>query len=202
MAVFALVLRSVRYENILRSPNSQPRQVVFAVSDGTSVAQATAFLSFDLVNDPPMLDLNGPALGSDLSLTFHEGSLPLLITSQHVVLSDVDSPLLEYVSIQLTGVSDEGLEGLSTPTISSPELEVTDFPEFIEVRGPASPARFVSLLSSLSYFNHAEEPTEGERKVLFLASDGEANSTVVTSTIAVQLVNGCSSAPVKQWLSL
>jgi hypothetical protein len=188
-ADFSAVLGSVRYDNILRSPSSQVRRAVFTVSDGTSVTQATAFISFDLVNDQPVLDLNGAPPGSDVSQTFLEGSVAIQVTSQSLMVTDVDSPLLDYALVQLTSSPDGASEGLSSATMISPELTVTASPTSIEVRGPASSDAFTAVLSTLRYFNNAEEPTAGERVILFLVSDGELNSTVVSSTVIVQLVN-------------
>ena len=189
LADFSSVLSSVRYDNVLRSPAPQVRRAVFEVSDGTSMSQATAFVSFDLVNDPPALDLNGPPPGSDLSLTFAEGSPPILITSESPTVTDVDSALLEYVTIQLTTSPDGTLEGLSIASTAPPELAITASPRSILAQGPASSAAFASFLSTISYSNSAEEPTPGDRVVLFLASDGELNSTVASSIITVQSVN-------------
>ena len=189
VADFSSVLSSVRYENILQSPDPSVRRAVFAVSDGTSVSQATAFISFNLVNDPPVLDLNGPPQGSDLTSVFVEGSPSIPVTSAGLTITDVDSPNIDYVSILLTSSPDGTLEGLTVEPASSPGLTITSSLTVIDLTGPALASSYASILSGVRYFNNAEEPTEGDRVVIFVANDGELNSTVVQSTITVQSVN-------------
>ena len=186
---FSSVLRSVSYNNVLQSPSPVLRRAVFAVSDGTSVSQATAFISFDLVNDPPILDLNGPPPGSDLSVTFLEGSPAIPITSSGLTLNDVDNPLIDLALIQLSSSPDGVSEGISLPPTVDPALTIMASQTLIAIRGPASSSIFASVLASVQYFNTAEEPAEGERVVRFVVSDGELNSTVVTSTVSVVTIN-------------
>ena len=186
---FITVLRSISYNNVLQSPASLLRRATFAVSDGISVSLATAFISFDLVNDPPLLDLNGSPPGTDISLPFLEGSAAVAVTSSELALNDVDSPLIDHAIVHLTSSPDSMVEGIFVSATVGSDVTITASSTLLEIRGPAVISSFASILTSVMYFNTAQEPTEGERAVLFVVNDGELNSTVVSSTITVRNVN-------------
>ena len=186
---FSMILSSVSYNNILQNPNPLVRRVVFTVDDGMSSSVATAFISFDLVNDPPILDINGPSVGFNLTVTFSEGSSPIAVTSSELILNDVDSALLEYAVIQLVSSPDASEEGISISSVVDPVLTVVSSPTLIQIRGSASASAYTAILSSVRYFNNAEEPTEGDRIIHFTVNDGESNSTVVSSIVIVRSVN-------------
>ena len=185
---FASVLQSTSYNNILASPSASQRQVEFTVSDGNMVTIATTLVTFNLVNDPPLLDLNGPQQGNDFATDFFEGSLPVPATSE-LALQDVDSLFLHFATVQLSPILDGVLEGLlySRSETDTP-LNITISPNLIEFRGAAPLSTYAAVLQDISYFNRAEEPTAGQRMVEFVVSDGEANSSAVT-TITVLQVN-------------
>ena len=187
---YLTILSSVSYNNVLQSPDSLIRMVVFTVSDGSSVSAATAYVSFDLVNDPPVLDLNGPQPGSSVTITYIEGSPPIVITSSGLFLNDIDSPLLQFVFVQLVSSPSTDSEGISiASSVVDPRLTITSSPTSIQINGPASALTFTSALLTITYYNDAEEPTEGNRMIYFTANDGELNSTITSTVIIVRQVN-------------
>lgn len=184
---FASVLQSISYNNILTSPSANQRQVEFTVSDGNMVTMATTLVTFNLVNDPPILDLNGPQQGNDFVTDFFEGSLPVP-TSSELVLQDVDSLFLHFATIELGPILDGVLEGLSyNSSQTDTSLAITTSRSLIEVRGAAPLSSYAAVLQDISYFNNAGEPTEGQRVVEFVVSDGEANSSAVTTIMVLQV---------------
>lgn len=184
---FASVLQSISYNNILTSPSANQRQVEFTVSDGNMVTMATTLVTFNLVNDPPILDLNGPQQGNDFVTDFFEGSLPVP-TSSELVLQDVDSLFLHFATIELGPILDGVLEGLSyNSSQTDTSLAITTSRSLIEVRGAAPLSSYAAVLQDISYFNNAGEPTEGRRVVEFVVSDGEANSSAVTTIMVLQV---------------
>ena len=185
---FAAILTSITYNNILASPADEQRQVEFRVSDGLAVAIATTFVTFSLVNDPPIVDVNGPQQGSNFTTVFLEGSPPIQITSLQLAIRDVDSLSLSFALIQLSGVTDNDTESISIVS-SNTTLQVSTSPSLISLEGIATLEHYSMLLRSLTYANNAEEPTPGLRLVTFTVSDGEANSSPVTTTISVESVN-------------
>jgi len=185
---FTEILRTVQYNNILQRPSSSMRTVRYIISDGELIAEAVTLVSFNLFNDPPFLDLNGPLPGVERISTYTEGSVPLQVASPDFVLNDIDSDDLSLAVINLSVRPDGELEGLSLRSTPS-QLIVNAAPATIEVRGQAPVSVYASILAGVDYFNMAEEPTGGDRIVTMVVSDGESNSSVVMSTIQVQVVN-------------
>ncbi len=186
----AAVLLSVTYDNTLASPSAEQRLIEFAVSDGISVSTAMTFVTFSLVNDPPVIDLSGPQQGLDFETEFFEGSPPIPVASPDVSVRDVDSPFLQSALIQLIpSPGNEQEEGLDFDvSLVHPSLVVTSSPGGITVEGEAAPDSYTSVFASITYFNVAEEPVPGVRLVTFFVSDG-SNSSTALSTIVVQSVN-------------
>ena len=190
---FALALRSTQYSNSLKAPSSQRREVLFTVSDGQSTAQATAFISFSLVNDPPIVDLNGPPLGNDFVIGFSEGSQPIHPFSTELIIRDIDSPLLANATITLSSVLDQ--EGL-TSSFTDPSIELVISANTIIMFGLASPLRYTTALSSIFYYNNATEPSEGVRVIQVLVSDGQNSSVPAIAMVTVTPIN---DPPVISW---
>ena len=186
---FASLLQTVSYNNVLASPSADQRQVEFTISDGAAVTMATTFVTFNLVNDPPLLDLNGPQEGNDFMTAFYEGSSPVPITS-HLVLQDVDSSSLHFATAQLSPILDGTLEGLTynDSQMNSSPTNVTISRGLVEIRGVAPLSSYAAVLQDVHYFNNADEPTVAQRMVELTVSDGETNSSAV-ATIMVVPVN-------------
>ena len=187
---FAVLLRSVTYDNVLASPAADLRRVQFGVSDGSAVSLATTFVTFSLVNDPPIVDLNGPSQGTDFETEFFEGSSPILVASPQLAIRDVDSNFLHFATVNFFPVSDVNSEGLLLDSsLVVPPLQVTISPILIEIEGVATLEEYAAILQTVAYVNTADEPTGGLREVEFIVNDGEANSTLVRTAITVRPVN-------------
>ena len=183
---FAQALRSAQYSNSLMAPSSQRRDVLFTVSDGQSSATATAFISFSLVNDPPIVDLNGPPLGNDFMIEFTEGSQPVHPFSTDLIIRDIDSPLLSNATITLSPVLDQ--EGL-TSSFNDASIQLLVSADTIVLVGLASTLRYTTALSTIFYYNNASEPSGGVRVIQVTVNDGQDNSTPAVSMVTVTPIN-------------
>lgn len=64
------------YQSYIYRPTDGPRVVTFVVTDQLSLPSlpATATINFNSIDNPPVLDLNGPAQpGNDFSVIYTEG---------------------------------------------------------------------------------------------------------------------------------
>ena len=189
-ADFATVFRAVNYNNVLQNPTTSTRRVEFSVSDGSAETIAATLIFFSATNDPPLLDLNGPDLGSDFRVSFVEESNPVVITSGQLTLQDVDSSFIQSTVVQLSTNPDGTSESLQlSQSPIDPSLRITTSEGFIQIDGQASSSTYAALLRSVHYANSADEPSAGVREIYFVVSDGFANSTVVVSRVDVVLVN-------------
>ena len=187
---YAAVLESLTYEHTsLTDPTSGTRSLTFVVFDGIDESQPEEVpLFFTAVNDPPVLDLNGPTAGFNFEATFIEDQVTSVqIVSPDSQLIDVDNMTIASVNVTLSPVLDIGQETIlltdGGTTYSDTEFFITT------TRGPGKVSTFLRALHTLRYQNLAEEPTGGVRTITFIANDGISDSETVISTITVQTVN-------------
>ena len=189
---FIPVIQTVMYVNSFVTNDQLDRlqggkTIEISANDGMLNSQtASAFVTFTSVNDPPLLDLNGPLPGTSFSATFEEGDATVMVISPQLTVNDVDTQLLQSASVQLDGVLDSSSEVLFTTTSAGGIVSVFDAERLtLTLTGPASAVDFQQVLRSLFYQNSVAEPTVGERTLTFVVSDGEANSSPATSTVVV-----------------
>ena len=188
---YSRLLSSIGYVNTLTNPTGGRRMVEFVVSDGLlNSTTATAFVGFTLINNPPIVDLNGPEAGGNFTTTFLEGSDAINITNLEVIIRDVDSTAVSSGMVRLTNPVDGNLEGLSLRNQETALiLMFSEDNSTLLVTGAADASIYSSIFQQLQYYNAAEEPTTGERLITFIVSDGELNSSTVYTTIVVNQVN-------------
>lgn len=189
---FISVMKTIAYVNsfVLNDQIDQlqgGKTIELSANDGMLSSEvASVFVTFAAVNDPPLLDLNGPLPGTSFSASFEEGDTAVLAVSPQLTVRDVDSQLLQVATVQLSGVLDTSNEVLFTTASAGGIRSVFDARSLIlTLTGPATVADFQQVLRSLFYQNSASEPNIGERTLVFVVSDGEVSSTQATSTVTV-----------------
>ncbi|MET0074000.1 MAG: Ig-like domain-containing protein [Candidatus Thiodiazotropha lotti] len=94
----------------------------FSVNDGTadSVASYTMTVDVTAVNDAPALDLDSNdssgQSGADFAAAFTEDGGAVSIADADAVLSDIDSPTLQSLTVTITNLSDGASESLAANT--------------------------------------------------------------------------------------
>ena len=185
---FAAILASTKYANDMVFPTFSIREVQFTVYDEQSTSMATTFITFSQVNNPPIVDLNGPEAGTNYSSTFYEDTDPIKVFSSSLTIHDIDSASLQNASISLFA-SRDSLEGLMLSESDSTFQIILTEPNTITITGSGSIEEYVSLLVNVMYYNNVKEPTVGERSVRVTVSDGEDESQPSYSHITVLSVN-------------
>ena len=188
IANYSRVIETLSYEHKSDGDTTGGTRVItIAVFDGLNSSHPVdAFIFFSEVNDAPVIDLNGPAAGSNYETVFEEGS-GLINISDQATLIDVDNTVLVNLTITLSQIQDGVQERIVIITPSGDELlgQQIVYP----LLGGASAVDLQAVLRSSQYVNEAEEPTAGDRVIEFTASDGEATSAPVFTTLTVQTVN-------------
>jgi len=193
---FVTVLETLSYINTFVETDQLDQlvggQVIeFTANDGSLSSQTvSAFITFSAVNDPPLVDLNGPEPGTGFAATFEEDSAAVLVVSPQLTITDVDSQLLQSAMAQLSGILDQSSETLFTTEVAAGISSTFDpSTAVLTLSGSATVESYQSVLRSLSYRDTASEPTPGTRTVTVTVNDGEANSVPRTSTISVANIN-------------
>ncbi|MCP4425025.1 MAG: tandem-95 repeat protein [Chloroflexi bacterium] len=164
----------------------------FAVEDGAggNISSTVFNITINPVNDLPVVDLNGVGVGLDYNAAFTEGAAAVAIVAADAVVTDADNANLTSVTATLTNNLDGAAESLSVTTggigIGANYNAATGV---LSLTGPASVANFQTVLRTLVYDNTTQDPTEAVRLVEISADDGDDNSLIAKSFVAVTAVN-------------
>ncbi len=175
-------LRSVRYNNTSDNPSTLARTVTWIASDGSDPsAPVTSTINVSTTNDAPELTAGG-------ALTYTENDPPAAIDTT-ITVSDDDDTNLESATAQITGNYQNGQDVLSfvnTPNITAIFTAATGT---LTLTGSDTLANWQTALRSVRYHNTSDNPSTLARTVTWIANDGDASSTPVTSTINISAVN-------------
>ena len=163
-------------------------------------ASATVSVTVTCVDDPPAVDLNGPAAGIDFTASFTEGGGAVaIVDAAALTTSDLDSPNLASATVTLTNLVDTGQETLAVdpatvaPTVSAITANYNGGTGVLALTGPATLAQFQTALRSLTYNNGSANPDQTARVISVVVNDGASNSPVATSTVTVNAINSAPS---------
>ncbi|MEM9353969.1 MAG: hypothetical protein AAGA92_13225, partial [Planctomycetota bacterium] len=171
-----------------------PLEFIVTVSDEDPTTPLTASEMFVLTIDggsDPVVDLNGEAPDSDFAAGYQEGSPAELIVDPGLTVEDADSTTLASATITLTNPQDGNAESLSIDTSNTSISPVAYDPTtgVLSLIGVAPVSECQQVLRSLRYQNTSQDPTEGDRVVSVVVSDGASESATVNSTVTVTAVN-------------
>ena len=195
IANYAAVLMSLSYQNSRQgNPTAGTRVISFTLFDGISFsAPVQTNLFIGGVNDFPVVDLNGPAPGSDFQTSFEEDVDDLVAAvSQNLTITDVDSTELAFINITFSSRPDGSNEKVVVETTGTSFSFNETGNSFILAPVDFSMlpiSDFVDVLRTLQYQNEAEEPSTGIRVLQIMASDGIDISPAVYSRITIFLNN-------------
>ncbi len=181
----------------------------YDVTDGTDTDSGQVDITIVPVNDPPVVDLNGPAAGEDYADTFTEGGPPVALADATVAVTDQDDIRVPFVKIDfdastLLDAGDEFLEiggvdfqlDAATSSTTTVTIGTTDY----DVTFTAATARFdivrtdglemtlaqaEVVLRTTAYRNDSVLPTVGDRDFDICTNDGDADSNTATTVISV-----------------
>ena len=156
----------------------------------TSAAQ-TFVITVTAVNDAPLVDLNGPAAGTDFAATYTEGNPAVAIVDPAALtVSDVDNVNLASATVTITNLLDPSFEQLGANTggtsITANYVAATGV---LTLTGADTLANYQAVLRSLTYLNSSTAPTETPRTISVVANDGTDDSNIAISIVTVIGVN-------------
>ena len=170
------------------------RTILFAVEDGRFFSnESAAYVTFTLVNDAPVVDLDSAGPGFDFTTRFIEGAGPISIanTLAGFEVSDDDNANLQRLDCVLTNPIDLGDEFIQlnsslpsglTATFSANET-------VLQITGDVSVEDYRTALSLIVYNSNTSNPSPAARVVDVYVFDGELTSLIATTTITFEIVN-------------
>lgn len=183
---FAVVLRSVTYENTSEDPTSTTRDISFqAIDFDNTLPDASNFVvtvGIVAVNDAPI------AATSSGDLTYTEDDPSTLVDSE-ILVTDVDNANLEGATISLTSNFVEGEDLLEFTNQNGITGSFDTATGILTLTGSSSVANYQAALRDVRYFNTSQSPSPLTRTTSFLVDDGEASSVIATKNILVIPIN-------------
>ncbi|MDK9703948.1 MAG: tandem-95 repeat protein [Sulfuritalea sp.] len=155
---------------------------------GTLTDADSVILNIAGVNDAPVLDLDGSVAGTGYATTFTEDGAAVRITDSDQVLTD-DATNLASATIKLSNWKDGDVLSIgSIPagiaySLSGPNNNI------LTLSGSASVEDYRVALRAITYANTSENPDTTPRTLTIVVNDGEYDSSVATSTVAVAAIN-------------
>jgi len=205
------LLRSITFQS--DNPNPALNRTVTFDLAGTV---RTEMLTFQPVNNAPVLDLNGPSFGSFTLVSYLENG-PLKAIAPSAVVRDVDSADFSGGSLRVTFVtgatnSDQlAIKTNEAVTVSAGTVSVngtaigtlsggnngSDL--LIDFNSNATPALITTLIRQIGYSNSSEDPSTGPKLIAFRIKDGDGTKDGGYDTdvaFAAIQVTGVNDAPV------
>ncbi|WP_035247523.1 DUF7948 domain-containing protein, partial [Desulfogranum mediterraneum] len=178
---------NVTFDNV-SSPN-------IVVAGGSTDAFVVKFLS----SAPPAIDLDSDdssgATSADFAAAWIEGNGPVGITDAlDAALTDADSTHLESLTVTISNPADGAAELLAADTTGTSISASYDADNnILTLFNPDTIANYQQVLRTISYDNTSTVSDTSAREITFVATDGNGNSNLATTTLTI---NGINSAPV------
>ena len=206
---FQDTLFSLTYTNIAEEPTPGLRQIYLQADDGM-LASEVSFISVEveLVNDIPVIDLNGPTVpGSSSAVNYIEG-LGEVLLAPNVTLADNDHQELQMFVVRIVNAPDRESEILTvtynhsminasadngtTVDLFNISVSYNASLNVLVLSGASNISNYQTLLQTITYDNYEAMPgfpNTAVRTIEFLAYDGEGYSNSTLAYVTFHSVN-------------
>ncbi|PQO25491.1 hypothetical protein C5Y96_24435 [Blastopirellula marina] len=158
---------------------------IIAVENGKPSNADVEELMIDVRVGRPVVDLNGEDQeGIDYDAVFQVGHGPISVVDSDLTVSDENDDMLQSAKVTLTNPMDGAAESLSID-VEGTNISVEYADGSILLSGEDTAENYANVLKTLTYNNTNEDADPASRLVEITVSDGEYDSAVATSTIAV-----------------
>ena len=164
--------------------------VVIAIDQGTPPLADAEVFTVEVVNRPPMIDLNGPDTGIDFSATFTEDGGPVAAVGSNLTVSDADGTTLASATVRITNLLDGASESLMVDTSGTSIVASYDSATgILQLTGVDSADNYQMVLRTLHYDNTSQNPDTTDRQIEVIVNDGMEVSAPAVSTMRIVAVN-------------
>ncbi|MGF1491304.1 MAG: Ig-like domain-containing protein [Microcoleaceae cyanobacterium] len=194
MEDYEKALGLIVYDNASRDPDTTQRVITVSVSDAfDSSNTATSTISINAFDDPPVVDLDTTATGTDYADTFTENDPAVSIGNPgNIGITDPDNPDINSATIRLLNPTDTveslGITEVVGGTLPS-GITVSTTSDQINLSGLFSQEDYEDALDQIFYINTCDNPSAGVRQIQVVVNSGGVISVPATSAITVVPVN-------------
>lgn len=161
------------------------RVKIIAVENGSPVNADVEELLIDVRVGRPVIDANGEEQeGVDYDAVFQVGHGPVSVVAGDLTVSDDNNATLQSAEVRLTNPLDGENETLNV-NVEGTNITATYSEGSISLTGEDTVENYAAVLQSLTYNNSNSDADPASRVVEIIVNDGEFESAVATSTIAV-----------------
>ena len=207
---FQDTLSSLTYSNLAEEPTPAIRNISLqAVDTGNRESEIVfIYVAIELVNDFPVIDLNGPSSpGTSNAVNYIEG-LGEIFLAPNITLADNDHQNLESFTVRIVNAPDEQSEILAitytenTTNVSminstmaewfNITIEYNSSVNVLMLNGLSSLYNYQTLLQTITYDNYEAMPgfpNTAPRMIEFIAYDGTNYSLPTLAYLTFQSVN-------------
>jgi Ca2+-binding RTX toxin-like protein len=168
-------IRSVSYTNSSDNPIITPRVISVQLNDGGLINNLSLIpastVTIIAVNDTAVVDLNGTAAGTSVSLSYTDNQVSRVIAPLATVF-DVDSAVASRALVRISNVFPEDLLSFTAPAGSGISGSYNAANGTLTLLGNAPMALYQAALRSVSYTNSSASPNTSSRQVTFQIDDG------------------------------
>jgi len=158
---------------------------IIAVENGQPSSADVEDLMIDVRVGRPVVDLNGEDQeGIDFDAVFQVGHGPVSVVDSDLTVSDENDDMLQSAKVTLTNPLDGAEESLSID-VEGTNISVEYADGSILLSGEDTAENYATALKTLTYNNDNADADPTSRLVEITVSDGQYDSAVATSTIAV-----------------
>ena len=195
---FQNVLSTLTYVNTAEEPILEERIITITGFDGLFYSEEEN-ISIVIIaeNDPPVVDLNGPAIDINYLTEFEEGGLPVAIANtSSLTITDNDNINLERITVELTNIFDIGKEILAVDDDALAKTSITSSYNktngVLSLTGNALLAEYLDVLKTVTYNNLESMPGNPNttlRVIVTTAYDQQNSSIPAITYITFASVN-------------
>ncbi len=131
---------------------------------------------------PPVLDLNGPKLGSGYTTYFVIGGKAVKIVSNSLTIDSARANL-SSATIKITNLKNGSSEKLAVNLSGTSISADTSSDGVLKLSGTDSVSNYEKVLRTASYVNNAASPNKVTRRISFVVNDGQLNSNTEVSKV-------------------
>ena len=171
------------------------RTLAFSVNDGIfSSNRALAYVQFELINDPPSVDLDSATVDSGFSTSFTEqsGSIPIVNLNNYFIM-DEDNVNLTSLTCTISNPLDNDEELFITGTLPSGIALTSSSSTTLQLEGSASITSYERVLEMIRYISRSVNPNTSDRFIHVVVSDGILTSSTAIATISYVVRNDTPS---------
>lgn len=188
IANYQTVLRGVTYNNTSANPDLTTRTLTVTGWDtGGLGGSANVKISIALVNNPPSIDLNGPAAGVNRTATYYKGGGAVIIAPEADITDD--DTQLTSMTVVLTARPNGSSEILNAVGGGGVSVSYSYSSGVLKLSGKANLATYLTALRSATYDNTAAAPDMTTRTLTVTGWDLGGKSGIASAKIKMSLPN-------------